>query len=202
MPRRKGFKFWSRIERRRPCQAAGEGSRSARGRARPFPRAAVARSRQDPRRRRCGNPRGGGFLPLLCARSSSNHSANRSPCRDRPARTTASSIAAAASSSASRRGTSRWRFSPGRSSAALAAGNAVVAKPAEQTPLVAHEAVQLLHEAGVPKDALLFVPGDGACRRGADLASEDRRRLPSPARPKPPGRSTGRWRPRTGRSCR
>ncbi len=36
----------------------------------------------------------------------------------------------------------------GQVSAGLAAGNAVIAKPAEQTPLVAHEAVQLLHEAG------------------------------------------------------
>src|SRR5262249_61831514 len=45
--------------------------------------------------------------------------------------------------------------------AALVAGNAVVAKPAEQTPLVAALAVSLLHEAGVPKSALHFVPGDG-----------------------------------------
>jgi RHH-type proline utilization regulon transcriptional repressor/proline dehydrogenase/delta 1-pyrroline-5-carboxylate dehydrogenase len=46
--------------------------------------------------------------------------------------------------------------------AALAAGNTVVAKPAEQTPLVAAEAVRLLHAAGVPGTALQFVPGDGA----------------------------------------
>jgi RHH-type transcriptional regulator, proline utilization regulon repressor / proline dehydrogenase / delta 1-pyrroline-5-carboxylate dehydrogenase len=46
--------------------------------------------------------------------------------------------------------------------AALMAGNAVVAKPAEQTPLVAAEAVQLLHEAGVPASALHLMPGDGA----------------------------------------
>ncbi|WP_406855132.1 bifunctional proline dehydrogenase/L-glutamate gamma-semialdehyde dehydrogenase PutA [Alsobacter sp. KACC 23698] len=49
----------------------------------------------------------------------------------------------------------------GQVSAALAAGNAVVAKPAEQTPLVAHEAVRILHEAGVPSTALQFVAGDG-----------------------------------------
>jgi RHH-type proline utilization regulon transcriptional repressor/proline dehydrogenase/delta 1-pyrroline-5-carboxylate dehydrogenase len=42
------------------------------------------------------------------------------------------------------------------------AGNAVVAKPAEQTPLVAAEAVRLLHEAGVPASALHLVTGDGA----------------------------------------
>jgi RHH-type proline utilization regulon transcriptional repressor/proline dehydrogenase/delta 1-pyrroline-5-carboxylate dehydrogenase len=46
-------------------------------------------------------------------------------------------------------------------SAALAAGNAVVAKPAEQTPLIAARAVGILHRAGVPGDALHLIPGDG-----------------------------------------
>lgn len=49
----------------------------------------------------------------------------------------------------------------GQVSAALAAGNTVIAKPAEQTPVIAHEAVRLLHEAGVPHGALHFLPGDG-----------------------------------------
>jgi RHH-type transcriptional regulator, proline utilization regulon repressor / proline dehydrogenase / delta 1-pyrroline-5-carboxylate dehydrogenase len=49
----------------------------------------------------------------------------------------------------------------GQVTAALMAGNSVVAKPAEQTPLVAAEAVRLLHEAGVPASALHLVPGDG-----------------------------------------
>jgi RHH-type proline utilization regulon transcriptional repressor/proline dehydrogenase/delta 1-pyrroline-5-carboxylate dehydrogenase len=49
----------------------------------------------------------------------------------------------------------------GQVSAALAAGNSVVAKPAEQTPLVAYEAVRLLHEAGVPNLALHLVLGAG-----------------------------------------
>ena len=49
----------------------------------------------------------------------------------------------------------------GQVAAALVAGNAVVAKPAEQTPLVAAMAIALLHEAGVPKDALQFAPGNG-----------------------------------------
>ena len=61
---------------------------------------------------------------------------------------------------------SPWNFPlaifSGQVAAALAAGNAVVAKPAEQTPLVAFEAVRLLHEAGVPKNVLQFLPGDGA----------------------------------------
>jgi RHH-type proline utilization regulon transcriptional repressor/proline dehydrogenase/delta 1-pyrroline-5-carboxylate dehydrogenase len=50
----------------------------------------------------------------------------------------------------------------GQIGAALAAGNSVVAKPAEQTPLVAYEAIRLLHEAGIPTSALHFVPGDGS----------------------------------------
>ena len=64
----------------------------------------------------------------------------------------------------------------GQVTAALMAGNAVVAKPAEQTPLVAAEAVKLLHEAGVPPTALQFVPGDGATRRGSGGASRYRGR--------------------------
>jgi RHH-type transcriptional regulator, proline utilization regulon repressor / proline dehydrogenase / delta 1-pyrroline-5-carboxylate dehydrogenase len=50
---------------------------------------------------------------------------------------------------------------------ALAAGNSVVAKPAEQTPRIAVEAVRLLHEAGIPTSALQFVTGDGDV--GAEL---------------------------------
>ncbi len=50
----------------------------------------------------------------------------------------------------------------GQAAAALVAGNAVVAKPAPQTPLIAFEAVRLLHEAGVPASALHLVVGDGA----------------------------------------
>ena len=49
----------------------------------------------------------------------------------------------------------------GQVAAALAAGNAVLAKPAEQTPLTAAAMVAILHEAGVPRDALQFVPGQG-----------------------------------------
>jgi RHH-type transcriptional regulator, proline utilization regulon repressor / proline dehydrogenase / delta 1-pyrroline-5-carboxylate dehydrogenase len=57
----------------------------------------------------------------------------------------------------------------GQVTAALMAGNAVVAKPAEQTPLIAAEAVGLLHEAGIPDDALRLMPGDG--RIGAALVA-------------------------------
>jgi len=61
---------------------------------------------------------------------------------------------------------SPWNFPlaifMGQVTAALMAGNAVVAKPAEQTPLIAAEAVKLLHEAGIPASALHLVQGDGA----------------------------------------
>ena len=50
----------------------------------------------------------------------------------------------------------------GQVAAALAAGNSVLAKPAEQTPLIAAIAIELLHRAGVPGSALHLLPGDGA----------------------------------------
>ncbi len=61
----------------------------------------------------------------------------------------------------------------GQVSAALAAGNSVIAKPAEQTNLIGHAAVKLLHEAGVPEAVLQFVPGDGAIV-GAALTQDPR----------------------------
>ena len=60
---------------------------------------------------------------------------------------------------------SPWNFPlaifTGQVAACLGAGNAVIAKPAEQTPLIAARAVELLHEAGVPAAALQLLPGDG-----------------------------------------
>jgi RHH-type transcriptional regulator, proline utilization regulon repressor / proline dehydrogenase / delta 1-pyrroline-5-carboxylate dehydrogenase len=60
---------------------------------------------------------------------------------------------------------SPWNFPlaifTGQISAALAAGNAVVAKPAEPTPLIAQACVQILHESGVPADVLHMVPSPG-----------------------------------------
>ncbi|MES2722726.1 MAG: bifunctional proline dehydrogenase/L-glutamate gamma-semialdehyde dehydrogenase PutA, partial [Pseudomonadota bacterium] len=61
---------------------------------------------------------------------------------------------------------SPWNFPlaifTGQIAAALAAGNGVLAKPAEQTPIVAAEAVRLFHQAGVPAELLHLLPGDGA----------------------------------------
>jgi RHH-type proline utilization regulon transcriptional repressor/proline dehydrogenase/delta 1-pyrroline-5-carboxylate dehydrogenase len=71
---------------------------------------------------------------------------------------------------------SPWNFPlaifVGQLAAALAVGNTVVAKPAEQTPLVAAAALRLFHAAGIPGSALQFVPGDGAI--GACLVSDPR----------------------------
>jgi len=53
--------------------------------------------------------------------------------------------------------------------AALAAGNAAVAKPAEQTPLIGARAIELMHQAGIPKAVVQLAPGDG--RTGAALTS-------------------------------
>ncbi|WP_120501647.1 bifunctional proline dehydrogenase/L-glutamate gamma-semialdehyde dehydrogenase PutA [Roseovarius sp. EL26] len=71
---------------------------------------------------------------------------------------------------------SPWNFPlaifTGQISAALAAGNAVLSKPAEQTPLISHYAISLMHRAGVPKSALQLLPGGGAV--GAALTSDER----------------------------
>ena len=58
----------------------------------------------------------------------------------------------------------------GQVAAALAAGNAVIAKPAEQTPLMAMRAVSLFHEAGTPENVLSLLPGQGAT--GAALVGD------------------------------
>ena len=71
---------------------------------------------------------------------------------------------------------SPWNFPlaifVGQVTAALAAGNAVVAKPAPQTPLVAACAVALLHGAGIPADVLCLLPGGGQV--GAALVTDER----------------------------
>jgi RHH-type transcriptional regulator, proline utilization regulon repressor / proline dehydrogenase / delta 1-pyrroline-5-carboxylate dehydrogenase len=72
---------------------------------------------------------------------------------------------------------SPWNFPlaifTGQVAAALGAGNGVVAKPAEQTPLTAPRAVKLLHRAGIPGDVLHLLPGRGETV-GAALVSDPR----------------------------
>jgi RHH-type proline utilization regulon transcriptional repressor/proline dehydrogenase/delta 1-pyrroline-5-carboxylate dehydrogenase len=71
---------------------------------------------------------------------------------------------------------SPWNFPlaifTGQIAAALAAGNAAIAKPAEQTPLIAALAVRLMHQAGVPAAALHLAIGDG--KIGAKLVADAR----------------------------
>ncbi|MEE4638880.1 MAG: bifunctional proline dehydrogenase/L-glutamate gamma-semialdehyde dehydrogenase PutA [Wenzhouxiangella sp.] len=71
---------------------------------------------------------------------------------------------------------SPWNFPlaifTGQVVAALVAGNSVIAKPAEQAPLIALRTVQLMRAAGVPEDVLIAVPGDGAV--GAALTRDPR----------------------------
>jgi len=71
---------------------------------------------------------------------------------------------------------SPWNFPlaifTGQVAAALAAGNAVLAKPAEETPLIASAAVEILHRAGVPQDAVQLLPGQGSV--GAQLVGDAR----------------------------
>jgi RHH-type proline utilization regulon transcriptional repressor/proline dehydrogenase/delta 1-pyrroline-5-carboxylate dehydrogenase len=72
---------------------------------------------------------------------------------------------------------SPWNFPlaifTGQIVASLVTGNTVIAKPAEQTPLIAHFAVQLMHQAGIPKAVLHCLPGEGETI-GAKL-TEDKR---------------------------
>lgn len=72
---------------------------------------------------------------------------------------------------------SPWNFPlaifMGQISAALAAGNPVLAKPAEQTPLIAAQAVRILHEAGVPIGVVQLLPGAGETV-GAALVADER----------------------------
>ena len=117
-------------------------------RARALHRAAAARGRQDARRCASEVREAVDFCRYYAAKAASC-SARTRPCRARPARATCSAARP-------------WRvhrdiaveFSagdlPGPVAAALMAGNAVIAKPAEQTPLIAAEAMRLLHEAGIP----------------------------------------------------
>lgn len=72
---------------------------------------------------------------------------------------------------------SPWNFPlaifTGQVAAALAAGNAVLAKPAEQTPMIAARAVELMREAGLPEAALQLLPGDGPTVGGPLTSSPD-----------------------------
>ncbi len=124
-------------------------------------RAARARSRQDAAGRDFRSARSGRHVPLLRRDRAQTVRPSGRTCRARPANRTSCSLHG--------RGVfvciSPWNFPlaifTGQVAAGLAAGNAVIAKPADQTVLIGHAAVKLLHEAGVPEGVLQFVPGKG-----------------------------------------
>ncbi|NNH39303.1 trifunctional transcriptional regulator/proline dehydrogenase/L-glutamate gamma-semialdehyde dehydrogenase [Acinetobacter terrae] len=72
---------------------------------------------------------------------------------------------------------SPWNFPlaifTGQIAAALVAGNTVIAKPAEQTPLIAAQAIQILWQAGIPQDVVQLLPGQGETV-GAQLSGDAR----------------------------
>ena len=165
-----GFARWAETADRHARRRARARERSAGGPARPPDRAAAGRRRQDARRCGGGGARGGRFLPLLRARG-----APRARPQPLPGPT-------GESNELGYRGRgvfvciSPWNFPLsiflGQVAAALVAGNSVVAKPAEQTPLVAAETVRILHAAGIPPGALHLLPGDG--KVGAALVADAR----------------------------
>ena len=146
--------------------------RSVRGKQRASDGACRARSRQDAAQCAGRSARGGRFPALL----------RRAPARDFDAPDSLPGPTGEDNDlSLHGRGVfaciAPWNFPlaifTGQVAAALAAGNTVLAKPAEQTPLIAAAAVRLLHEAGVPTDALHLLPGDGP-RIGAALFGDPR----------------------------
>ena len=154
---------FSGVERnagRRSSRSTRTCRRSDRAKSWPLDRAPAKRGRQDDRRLCFRGARGGGLLSVTMPET-------RAAClRRRPLPGPTGE-----SNELRMRGRgvfvciSPWNFPlaifTGQVVAALAAGNCVVAKPAEQTPLMAFEAVRLLHRAGVPPASLNLVPGDG-----------------------------------------
>ena len=164
--------------------------------------AACPRGRQDARRRHRRGARGGRLCRYYAAEARRLFAEDEVDAGPDRRDATCSAVAAAASSSASRRGISRWRSSSARSPRRSPPATRSIAKPAEQTPLIAFRAFELLHQAGVPIAAAQLAPGDG--RIGAALVGHragggrrlhrlDRDRLGDQPRAR---------RARTARSCR
>jgi Delta 1-pyrroline-5-carboxylate dehydrogenase len=88
---------------------------------------------------------------------------------------------------------SPWNFPlsifTGQIAGALAAGNAVIAKPAEETPLIAAQAMRLFLGAGLPPGVLQLLPGTARSARGWSLTRRSTA-WSSQARPRPLGRSS------------
>ena len=160
--RARGATGVGRRGRRDARRAAAQGRRRDRGRATAPGRAALARSRQDARGRRWRGARGSRLLPLLRRPRGAGLRRAEAVARRPVGESNALELHG--------RGVfaciSPWNFPlsifGGQIAAALAAGNGVVAKPAEQTPRIAAEAVKLFHAAGLDPRLLTLAPGDGA----------------------------------------
>ena len=171
------FESWSqaRAERaRRVARARRRPAGSAHGRAGVAHR---ARGRPHLRRRGGRGARGRRFLPLLRFAGKKPFPPAQAACRVPPANATSSRLHG--------RGVfaciSPWNFPlaifTGQVAAALAAGNTVIAKPAEQTPRIGFRALEILYEAGIPPDAACCVVGPGEThRRRAGRRPAHRRR--------------------------
>ena len=162
-----------------------------------------ARGGQDPAGRDRRGARGGGLLPVLRRPGASAlRRAGEAPARSDRRGEHDPAWAAAASSCASVRGTFRWPSSPGQVAAALVAGNAVIAKPAEQTGLVAWRAVRLFPRGGAcrPRCCTSCRATERELGGCADPRRADRRRRLHRHRPRPPGGSIGCWPSATARS--
>jgi hypothetical protein len=119
-----------------------------------------------------------------------------------PASATRSHCTAAACSPALAHGISRSRSSPARSPRRSRPAIRFLAKPAEQTPLTALRALELLQAAGVPADAAIGVFGDGESIGAPLVADPGLRASRSPARSTPRARSSARSQRAPARSCR
>ena len=143
--------------RRRAAERAAALERAAdliEEQSRPLDRAPCPRGRQDARRRRRRNARGGRFLPLLRRRGAPALRHGDDPARVRPARRTATGCAGAASSSASARGIFRSRFSPARSPRRSPPAIPSSPSPPSRRRSSRSRRCKLMHGAGMPADAL------------------------------------------------
>ena len=184
-------------------RAAAARGRPRRGGPRGARRALRGRDRQDDSRQPRRGPRGRRSLALLRRRGRARARGAGARCQDRPA--------SATSSSSIGRGVffcvSPWNFPlaifTGQVAAALAAGNTVIAKPAEQGTLVAARAVALLEQRRHPAGRAAVPAGRRPrARRGAARATRASRASRSRAPSRPRARSTRRSRRATGRSRR
>ena len=150
---------WRAVEPRRPRDAAAPVRRRGRGRTPTSWRPSRSPTPATP----SATPGGRSATSSTCCATTRPRPSGSSAGRSRsPAASTSPSRSRSASSRSSCRGTSRCRSPAGASRPALAAGNTVVLKPAELTPLTAMLIGQLALDAGIPEGVLTVLPGKGS----------------------------------------